>query len=544
MTSEKMGAYKLHSPLHRIILIHDNKLYISWTGEIYEGDYREKLIDLIVSGKPAYIVGTNLYLTMLEIDKVLQEIVPGWHMRSSNRRRRVHKKDDGIPIIGGHLFADYIAIYHRHQTGTRKARREKHSTQRFDIINLELFKTPVPDDPYEQMEMAIAILDMCDRRGVAFKSTRGSLATSMLKASPKWEKGRKSAFPFINQEARKHLPGNLYTLSNRMRREYLKGEEDRFALTLDHVYYVDQNSAHHSIASQIKLPHPEDIRARGFWKQALAGEPNQWCHPYSNVGQQIVNAELVGLFLAGIRVSHIGPSVKHLQLPFAQSSGWGLHWIWTPDIRIIEQSFQVVIETFYCGFAGVKQDEAIKEYGQWSLDEIDRDPETASYKKSILLAAHGMLAFNSISTPIFRYHSGTRKRKGHKVEMPGGNVVTELRIDYPKNVEPSIVNVINRGLIESETRARSLEYARELHNLGYHVPQIYADGLLVETDSLPFIKEGWRLKDSLPNYSAPRPNAILSDTMCKLPGFAKGDVDNQIWRERHEDAHRPFIATR
>lgn len=525
-------------PKHRIVLAHQGKLYVSWTGQVYDSEPVENLIKLILTEDPFYIAGINLYLLIAEVTRECKDNIPGWRTRFTLRKRHGYLKEDGEKHVSGQNYADYISISRRFKLGSKRNRREESRTKRFEIMNLEMFKTPAPDSVIEQMDMAIALLDMCDSRGVQFKSTRGSLGTAMLKASPNWEKGRRSALPFINREARKHAPGNYYSTSHRIKKIRLKGETHKLNPTMDHCYLVDQTSAHHNIVTQIPLPHPEDIRARGNWKQALAGKPTPWCNPYSRVGNLIMSGELVGLFLVGMRTSHVGPSVKHLQLPYAQEYGYYLRWIYTPDLRIIKNSFQLLIEMIYCGMVGVKSDEALKEYSQWALDEMNRDKDKAVYKKSALLAALGMLAFNTVDKPIYRCWANGQEPK-NPVYLPRVGLVNEHKIELPNDVEPSIVNVINRGLIESETRARSIEYARELHALGYHVPQIYADAILVETNSLPFIKKGWRISHSLEDVWIPRDNAFLSSTICKLPGFQRGDVDSQIWRERYEEAIRP-----
>lgn len=533
------------TPQHKIILIHHGKVYISWTGEVFDVK-SPKLLDLILHGTELYIAGEHLHPIIAKLDRELVGTISGWKVKYLTRRRRSHRlmTKEGVPAVSGQMFPSYVAIDKYKTNHSRENKRERLPRKLFEIMNLELFATPVPEHPLDQMDMANAILDMCDSRGVKFRATRGSLASSFLKKSPKWEKSRRSALPFINQHARKYLPGNFYSVSNRIKRQYIKGEEPDLLNIIPHVYTVDQSSAHHNIGLQIKLPHPESIRARGYWKTALRGKPKFWCHPYSFIGEQIVKGELVGLHLAQIRVAHTGPTVKHLLPPFAQKAGGYLVWIWTPDIRIINLTPQILIESFYCSMSGTQDDEVLKEYAEWALAEIERDKEKAKYKKPTLLSAWGMLGFDIIEKPILRYYSGTDKKNATKVYIPVAGVVDEIRINMPKGIEPSVVNVVNRGLIEAETRTRTLEYAIELHRLGYHVAQVYADSLNVATDSLPFIKEGWRISDSLTNVWIPesRTNAYLSDTTCKLPGVMEGTEEDRVWRERYEDAKKPFQA--
>jgi len=150
-----------------------------------------------------------------------------------------------------------------------------------------------------------------------------------------------------------------------------------------------------------------------------------------------------------------------------------------------------------------------------------------------------MLAFNGAGKTVYRYWGGNNSRS--KCEIPGAGVVSESVIPINPNIQLSTVNVIARGMIEAETRTRSIEYARELHRQGFHVPQIYADGVLVETDSLPFVREGWRISHSLTNVHIPRSNAIISDQIVKLPGAAGGEQD-RAW-ERTREASQIILPT-
>ena len=463
-------------------------------------------------------------------------------MRFSTRRRHSHARD-GRVVVGGRFFVDYLAITNRTGNGhTGKSR----ATRRYDVINLELFKDPPPESPSEQMAMALALLEMCESRGVTFRTTRGSLASAMLKASPHWQKGRHGAARFVNEHARPYLPGNFYSISNKVRRVATKSVGLGI---MDHCYYVDQTSAHHNIVRSTALPHPEDIRARGYYKKVLKGEHDYnyyeqkhykiWAKPESQTGQAILSGRLNGLVFAKVGVGHNAPTIEHLYPPWALKQGVRYVWLWTPELRLFRGDHRLQLEGFVCGFLSREADDVLPEYATWALSQVQRGP-TATYTKSTLLAAYGMLAFNPDGKPLYRYWGGQNSRE--RVLIPDAGLVAESKIELPPDVQPATVNVIARGCIESETRTRSIEYARLLTSEGFHIPQIYADGILVETTQLPFVPNGWRVSHSLTNVMIPRPNAILSDQLTKLPGVTQGNIETERWLEMRQQALSPVVS--
>src|SRR5205085_580686 len=151
------------------------------------------------------------------------------------------------------------------------------------------------------LELALALLEMCDSRGIEIRSTRGACATMMLRKSAQWIRGRKPAPRFINDISRKSLPGNFYSVS-------AKVEKSGYKKAIPHCYYLDQENAHHSIASTIPLPHPEHIHARGFYRSGSG----LWAELDSEIGQQILNGEQIGVVLCKVYIAYKVPSQAHL----------------------------------------------------------------------------------------------------------------------------------------------------------------------------------------------------------------------------------------
>lgn len=513
MTMARRAAYQSALP-HRVLLAQGDQIVLTHNGvgmEVPTGDAISLIAGVLLDQEvtQSFIAGIELFDLMAKLN-VLMEKEPGWRMRFTNRKRYAYTQD-GRKIIAGRFFCDYFAI---DQKITRNQRAER---KRVDVINLDLLREKPPHDPVEQMEMSLAILELCENRGVKFRGTRGAIANAMLKVSPHWEKKRYAAPKFINDMARPYLPGNFYALSWNVTQKQVR--------KYPHCYYIDQTSSHHSIAREIVLPHPQHIHARGKYST----QEGLWCKPDSPMGETLMRTHH-GLFLCKVHVGTVGPSMEHLYPPWALKRGNHYRWIWSPEFRLFQNDHRLQLEGFTCALSGTIQDLVLPEYAEFALREIAEQPR-AGYKKGVLLAAYGMLAFNAAGHTIYRYWGGNTSR--NRCEIPLAGTVGESRVKIPSHVQISTVNVIARGLIESETRTRSIEYARELNQMGLHIPQIYADGLLVESDYLPFVREGWRISHSLTNVHIPRSNAILSDQIVKLPGVADQDRE---WMERREEA--------
>jgi hypothetical protein len=476
---------------------------------------------------PTYVAGVRLFEPLAKFNELVQDSTPGWRMRITNRRRHAYF-GDGKVKVSGRFFVDYMCIDRKLTKSKRSPRR------RIEVINLDLLFSEPPKYAEDQLEAALAILEMCENRGVEYRSTKGAIGSAMLKVSPYWDRDRRAAPKFINDEARKYLPGNFYSVSQRVKSEHVDGSKLGYKFTIPQCYYIDQTSSHHSIVSQIRLPRPDSVHARGNY-----AEQKRWCTPDSPSGQALMDGTHVGVLLCKVHISQIGPGKEHLYPQWALKRGTRYVWIWTPELRLLQDDHRIQLEHFCGGFTGTSYDAVLPEYSEWAMREIKLgNQDRAKHKKGPLLAAYGMLAFNSDNRqPIYRYWGGENKKM--KVEIPLAGLVGESRVRIPSDVELSTVNVVARGLIEAETRTRSIEYARELDAQGFHIAQIYADGILVATDALPFVREGWRVSHTLTHVHIPRPNAIISDELVKLPGVSGGQEDRE-W-ERSRDRARVIV---
>ncbi len=520
------SGMRVQSKSHDTVIVIQNKLIKVGHNFTETGPAIPLLAKLVLEPQlsPTYVAGVNLFPVLAEMNNLMQNSVRGWKMRITNRKRKVYLRN-GKQMVGGSFFVDYLSVRSKDEGQRHRP------TKKIEVVNLELFSERPPDTPIEQLSMTLALLEVCRLRGVKLRGTRGGTGGALLKASEHWEKGRHAAPKFVNDAARKVLPGNFYSIGRRKSVE-----------TIPFCYYVDQDASHHSIASAIPIPHPHFIRARGKYKQALKGENRRWCDPGTPVGQEYLKGEQVGAILAKVRVGHLPPKESHLYPPWAQK-GQGTYyvWLWTPELRLFHSGSRIELDSFVAAFSACTRDPVIPEYAKWSLNYLRENRGSAAYTKSTLLSAYGMLAFNSSGgKPTYRYWGGSEFQNRRTV-IPLAGEVLERKLQIPDTVQFTTVNVIARGLIEAETRTRSIEYAKELHTLGFEVPQIYADGILVASHQLPFIRQGWRISHELTRVYLPRPNIILSDQIRKLPGTPKSE-DEMLWEDIRVKAQRVIKA--
>jgi hypothetical protein len=164
-------------------------------------------------------------------------------------------------------------------------------------------------------------------------------------------------------------------------------------------------------------------------------------------------------------------------------------------------------------------DPVLYEFAMWSLSQLTKYKHPAI--KPALLAAYGLLGVKS-DGEIERYSISGRPKPPYaeEVQLP---LVGECHRSTVKNTRISTIqNVVARGVIEAETRTRSIEYARYLEATGIHVSQIYADGIIAVTDNMPFLPECWRIAGELTDVRSPSPNTIISKEITRTPGIPGG----------------------
>lgn len=471
------------------------EVYDSATGEVHPVS---DLGDLVVHGEGGILAGVALFNQVGPLNKKFEKYKT-WTIQIKSVQRQLIRKERRV-VIGTFLPVMFGFTSSRRAGGGRSSTRA--SSRVFHCMDLEDMMGIRQVTLTECIEYTNSITELCKQRGIAFTAGRGALAARLLKASPAWQPGRRAAPEFVNHLARKKLPGNYYGLSAQLHKTY-KG-----------ALYVDQTSAHHAIASTIEVPHPDYIRARGLHRLVESGRTGRW-------RDSVHDVEGTGLLAVVVNIQHIPDRRKHLFPPIFHTPGRRLEYIYTNETHYFDGKYGV-IEYVVAAWTGEVPDPAIPEYARWAMDHRSGGPG----RKPVLLAAYGALALRT-DRPTTTYYA--RHPRGLDTELPNAGrfaeVVRERRENQP---QPAIVNVLARGLIEAETRARSLRLAQQLDADGIPVLSVYVDGIIAETDRLPFLPEGWEVERALTNLSFQNPTSFLSDEIRKQPGVPRSVEHSQI----------------
>jgi len=478
----------------RVISVSSRGILDTQTGEISPTLDIEKHLTQYPGG---VIAGNNLYELLASLAPEVKKD-EGWTMTISLQQQRTRPMDLRETRLTGKIYVSRIT-YRYPKVGGR-ANRKRPPAIKWVVLELGLFMESPPSDPTDIARAGQSLVELATRRGIKPRPSPGSFGSAMLRASSEWSKRRHAAPEFISTIAREHLPGNYYAISQKT-----KGRN------LEHVYYMDQEASHHKIASSIPLPHPHTLRARGYFRGAENKTYTPWTNDYAKLRQY------VGLVLCRVHCATLPQEQEHLYPPWAKKPGTQNVWIWTPELRLFEGDHRLQFEHVICALVSRHTDTALWEYAEWALEQRKR-PDKNNYK-SALLAAYGMLACRS-DRPLnnFSVHGRAKPPRAMIVELP---LLPEVyRSEVRRTRAPSTQNVIARGVIEAETRTRSLEYAKQLEADGIPVAQIYADGLLAAVNQMPLhIPEHWRIAASLTHVRSPHPNSIISDQLVRLPGI-------------------------
>jgi hypothetical protein len=432
------------------------------------------------------IVGRNLYpiLAPLLRDEVRDCGLTGTIHGPPGDRRSEY-------VGGAPLYVSRIS--YRHAKEWSGGKRYRPGSVKWIVLNLELF--------CESTDIEAAgrsLVELAERRGIAPRPSPGAFGAAMLRASSEWNRKRTPAPWFISEAARTELPGNFY-----IRRAGYS--------TVRGAYYLDQKSSHHSIVSSVDMPHPKHLHARGHYRAVEDGRNPPW--------KDSLPRAQVGLVRAVVECDYLPQEVRHLYPPWARERGKHARWIWTPELRLFDR--RVRLRWISASLTSSRADPALHEYAEWSLEQLGREDAHAAIKPA-LLAAYGMLAVRS-RQQITHYsvHGRSKPPRADVVKLP--LLPRVFRSTVESRRVPTIQNVVARGVIEAECRARSIELARRLEGEGRPVVHIYADGLIVACDTLPLdIPVHWSVKAALSEVSGPEDNQIVSKEMVRLPGIPGG----------------------
>lgn len=507
----------------------DNHLWLE-SQDIY---YPESaLLNIVLTHKSAILVCPyNTLPNLLHLEKRLADF-PGWDFQIRFKERTIYRSD-GTTSKRSHPTVSWIGFrYHKDKRdsknkGKSKYKSDSHSPESrlFFIFDPESyadrldFRQTYPhltNDTDRYKAFVFALRAFCNTQGIKLLGSAGAVASQFLRDPRFYPECRRKVPRATNAKAREALPGNHYQLFQDTSSERFTG------------IYLDQISSHHTIASQIPLPYPDTLFARGWYADYENMRP--WLMGSLPKTQEFLDNHH-GLLFCRIFVGKDSPYL----IPKARGVGWKDLFLFTNECRYLLEIPGVQLAGICASWTSLDRDSGIRRFANWSLSQVkNAPPEIRPWLKPTLLATYGMLA----AVPRKMEFGMRSEEPDYWFTIPGpiSNRFGVKKVTARTSWEPSYVNVIQRGMIEAETRVRSLSLARQLDLEGFRILCIYADGIIIEGTEVPTLPPEWTVESCLTNLEFLTTNRFISDQVSKLPGTLSA---RELRRRR---AQEPFHA--
>ena len=348
----------------------------------------------------------------------------------------------------------------------------------------------------------------CQAHDLKPTPTAGGVAAQLLRHPRFYPEPRRKVPRATNEKVRPHLPGNYYELRAEPHRVYAAA------------LYIDQADAHHYAAMTTPVPQADRLQARGRF-HSLSGEP--WARPGSRVWEEVTGRHH-GLLQLRVDVPR-GVSLGRYVPPAAQRPGERDVFVFTNELPDL-LDLGVSVRWLSAAWTSPEADQGLQDYARWSVETVHRSPEDRPWLKPTLLAAYGILAAKPRRLT-FGYRTAS---SGEPQDWyVGPERIAVMARSTEREVQSPIASVIQRAMVEAETRRISLELARELEaDYGREVLAVYADAVLVrdrrgDPEGLPLLPPPWRVKERLTNLVFHTPQAFESLEIQRLPGVPKRD---------------------
>lgn len=494
------------SPLP-IISAHGPDVFLERTGETVP---MADLGKAIVTEPASILVAHNVALIVADLNREFIDH-PLWQLRASPVEREIYGLDRTRKKIKQTDTVFAFFGWRTERIGERRNASNGTPSRYFLPLDPLLFVRQTVHEIrgggyplLELFEWARDVREFAQTNGLALKPTSGGLAAQLLRDPRFYPEPRRKIPKIDNRKARDRLPGNHYRLN-------CKTNEFHAAS------YLDQVNAHHSCARDLEFPDANSLYAKGRF-----GRPDDdrvWCKLGSRRYRKVIAEH--GLLYAKVWIPNLPQG--SFPPPFMDKPGDHLVYIWTnelPDFFGLGGR----IDHLIAAWTSPDRDAGLNRYARWAQRELEGQPETRRrWLKPLLLSTYGILA----AKPRRLEFAFKQARGGRLKQYPVGGGTIELTVKVAdREVEMRTTNVIHRGMIEAETRARSLRLARELSAAGVNVLAVYADSVFVESGApLPLLQDPWRVKEHLDGLHFLNEVSFISRQMTKLPGVPREHRD-------------------
>lgn len=481
-----------------IIAVAGTSVLIERTGETTTTN---DLPDLLRIEPSSILVAHNVALTVWELDKAYDGD-PRWQFRMFPVEREVYHPDGRRHrTIVKNVVVSFCGFM-----GMKEPRIASHYHYPLDpLVFVNKTARQIRADTDESL--LVALYEWArDVRGflldndLAVRPTSGGLAGQLLRDKRWFPRDRRKVPRATNRRARDYLPGNHYELFS---------PEDRY---IKHAYYLDQENAHHSCAEALSFPHPDTLYAKGRFD----GRDRPWLRPSSPRFKQVLREH--GLFRLRIHVPHLPDG--SFPPPCMSRQGEHTVFVWSnelDDIRALGGRIEYII----AAWTSPDRCTGLTQFATWAINTLKESaPSRKEWLKPALLSTYGVLAAKPRYME-FAYKQATGAELAtYPIACEEIEVMTKRAA---RKHEPGTANVIHRGMVEAETRARSLRLARQLAACGIEVLSVYADSVFARADGpeLPLLPHPWKLKSMLNGLRFVNEVSFTSREMNKLPGIPR-----------------------
>jgi hypothetical protein len=469
-----------------LIAIGDEGIMVERTGEFFDLD---QLPQVILAEPSSIIVGNFMGTRLLQLHEAYKDSTTFQYKltpvhRDSNRedqkgKPRAMLRDTVCTLVG------FPGHYHHPIDPSSFIRK---SIDELDKRNLP--------DVVRLMDWGRELRKFCECNGLKIKASAGGLAAQLLRDRRFYPNARRKAPRLINDKVREKLPGNYYKLFTQSWR----------------ATYLDMKNAHHTLAQEIDFPCVDSLHAYGYFSSERNKE---WARARTKRFEDAISKP--GLFHVRLSVPHKVALKGQFPPPYMESQGVKKAWIYSNEIPLIKE-LGGTIEAIYCAIISDSVDEGLSKYAKWALEELDKRKDQRAWLKPTLHSAYGVLAGRPRPLEIGWRLAKTKEKDLYPM---GGKMVPVSVIKSRRPIEPKVVNVIHRGMIESEQRVRVLRLAKELEAKGGRVICIYADSLFVKMPQLPLLPSPWNVQAELTGMHFHRATSFTSDSLIRLPGIPR-----------------------
>lgn len=362
-------------------------------------------------------------------------------------------------------------------------------------------------DAAELMRFAICLREWACSNQLPMLTSASAYGSRLLRDARFGGGWRRKVPSSTNSQLRRHLPGNHYQLLTRPNLRHAQ------------VHKLDQEGAHHYAALNTRFPHPDLLRADGWFRQLppADGAPVRDHGPIRHLSDrwsQLI--ERPGLFCIAVHADE-RMAADRLELPALRRAG--VRWRMLTSVEIAHLAAtgrKFILGDIWAAWTSVEVDERLNEYAWWSGRELDHNRVLRGWLKPTLLAGYGLLAAKPR-----RYRTAWRW-----CSRPDGGVGFQtsrgLLVGYERATkrerEPQTTNVLWRALIESQVRLESLTFARRLREQGWRPIAIYADAVFATGPDGPPTPSPWRYEGVVHDLEFESPARYRSREETRLPG--------------------------